>query len=60
MASRVYWKRLEIVATHLQRYIQKHQLQLQRNLTDEQYACVVALLNAVIECLAALPQNPET
>jgi len=60
MANRVYWIGLRLVADELRRYIQRNQLQLQKNLTQPQYDCVVALLNAVIECLGALPtQSPE-
>lgn len=54
---KVYWKGLRLVATQLKSYIQRNQLQLQANLTAPQYACVVALLDAVIECLALLPTD---
>jgi len=57
MATKVYWKGLTIVATLLKNYIQRNQLQLQANLTSDQYTCVLALLDAVITCLAALPKN---
>lgn len=57
MASKVYWKGLILVATLLKSYIQRNQLKLQQNLTAPQYTCVVALLDAVLECLAVLPAN---
>jgi len=57
MGSRVYWIGLRLVATELKRYIQRNQLQLQANLTTPQYQCVVALLDAVLTCLTALPEN---
>jgi hypothetical protein len=58
MASlRVYWITLVVLLKYLRRYITKHQLQLQAHLTAPQYACVVALLNAIVECIAILPTN---
>lgn len=58
MAVKVYWKGLALALRFVQRYIQRNQINLQGNLSTEQYACVVAVLNAVIECLSALPSNP--
>jgi len=55
---KVYWKTLRIVMGSTMRYIQKHQLGLQANLTTEQYACVTDVLQAILSCLALLPQNP--
>jgi len=57
MASKVYWITLELVLNRSRRYIQKHQLQLQQNLTESQYNCVVDVLTAIISCLATLPVN---
>lgn len=57
--DKVYWKQLRVILGITKRYIQKWDLQLQANLTAPQYACVVAILNAIVECLALLPQNPE-
>lgn len=57
MATRVYWKGLILVARALQLYISRNQVNLQKNLTEPQYACVVTLLNAVVECLEVLPVN---
>jgi hypothetical protein len=52
---KVYWIGLRIVADQLRRYIQRNQLNLKSNLTNDQYNCVVALLDAVVTCLATLP-----
>jgi len=57
MASRVYWKTLITVLRTVQRYIQRNQNNLFLNLTTPQYNCVLAVLNAVLECLQALPDN---
>lgn len=60
MASKVYWKGLTLTLDITKRYIQRNQLNLQSNLTTEQYNCVVAVLNAILTCLTALPKNnPE-
>lgn len=53
--DKVYWKQLKIVLGLTKRYIQKWDIQLQGNLTPTQYTCVVAVLTAVVECLALLP-----
>jgi len=55
--SKVYWKTLEIVLNSSRRYIQKHQLQLQANLSSDQYNCVLDVLQAILSCLALLPVN---
>jgi len=55
MTDKVYWKALRLVLGETKRYIQRNQLSLQANLTSPQYDCVVAVLNAVLECLATLP-----
>jgi len=55
--SRVYWIGLETVLDIARRYIQRNQLKLQANLTEPQYNCVLAVLEAIIECLGALPSN---
>ena len=60
MANKVYWKGLTLVLKTVKTYIQKWQNQLQNNLTLEQYNCVVAVLDAVITCLQALPENNPT
>ena len=60
MAHRVYWIGLRIVLGHVKRYIQKWDLQLQQNLTTPQYECAVAVLEATIICLNALPVNTPT
>jgi len=53
--KKVYWIGLRIVTEQLKRYIQRNQLNLSKNLTSDQYACVVALLEAVLTCLSSLP-----
>jgi len=57
MSPRVYWIGLRLVLGTVKRYIQKWDLQLQANLTSPQYECAVAVLEAVIICLNALPTN---
>jgi hypothetical protein len=57
MASKVYWKTLILVLRSTKAYIQRNQNNLFLNLTTPQYDCVVAVLNAVITCLQALPDN---
>lgn len=60
MANKVYWKALRLVLDQAKRYIQKWDLQLKANLTTPQYECIVAVLDAILTCLAALPSNtPE-
>lgn len=60
MTTKVYWKALRLVLGESKRYIQRWEIQLQANLTAPQYACVVAVLDAIIECLQLLPANePE-
>ena len=56
-ARKVYWKGARLVLGATQRYIQRNQNNLQKNLTTEQYNCIVDVLNAVISCLQLLPQN---
>jgi len=57
MAARVYWIGLELTMESTRRYIQKHQLQLQKSLTEDQYACLLDVLQAILSCLALLPVN---
>lgn len=58
MANKVYWKGLQVVLEATKRYIQRNQLKLQVNLDTPAYQCVVAVLDAILTCLAALPANP--
>lgn len=60
MATKVYWKGLTLFLNGSKDYIQRNQLQLQANLTESQYNCVVAVLNAIITCLGSLPKNTPT
>lgn len=57
MASKVYWKSLRLVLHRAEAYIQRWDLQLEENLTGPQWDCVQAVLAAIIECLALLPEN---
>lgn len=57
MASRVWWKGLELTLNATKRYIQKHDIQLSRSLTSDQYNCVRDVLTAIVSCLALLPRN---
>lgn len=57
MAQKVYWKALILVLTTVRHYIQRNQLNLEANLNSQQYQCVVAVLDAVLTCLSALPVN---
>lgn len=54
---KVYWKGLRLALGVAKRYIQRNDLKLQANLTTPQYQCVVAVLDAILTCLEALPQN---
>lgn len=58
--AKVYWIGLGLSLNATRRYIQRNQTRLEANLTEPQYACVVAVLEAILECLAALPTNTET
>lgn len=53
--NKVYWKGLRLVLGRVKRYIQKWDLQLAENLTTPQYQCIVAVLDAILVCLQALP-----
>ena len=59
-ARKVYWKGAELTMNLTKRYLQRNQLRLQANLTEEQYACIVAVINAILTCLDALPSNNPT
>lgn len=56
-ARKVYWKALRLVLGLAKRYIQRNDLGLQNHLTAEQYACVLATLDAILTCLDILPEN---
>lgn len=55
MASRVWYEGLRLVTNQLKRYIERNYLHLQTTLEPGAFTCVVALLDAAIECLANLP-----
>lgn len=60
MPQKVYWIALETTLQVTRRYIQRNQINLQKNLTEAQYNCVIAVLSAILDCLAALPANNPT
>lgn len=60
MAQKVYWKTLILVLRGVQGYIQRNQNNLHITLNTQQYTCLVAVLDAVIECLQVLPVNEPT
>lgn len=57
MSPKVYWISLITTLNLSRRYIQRNQLNLQKNLTPEQYSCVTDVLQAILSCLALLPSN---
>jgi hypothetical protein len=60
MASKVYWKGLELTLHTTKRYIQRWDTQLHSSLTSDQYTCLQSVLAAIVACLNLLPTNtPE-
>jgi hypothetical protein len=59
MASRVYWITARTVMNSTRRYLQRNQLALQANLTEDQYNCIVSVIETILTCLASLP-TPTT
>lgn len=57
MAKKVYWIGLEATLQLTRRYIQRNQINLQKNLTTPQYECLLSVLQAILDCLAILPTN---
>lgn len=57
MGRKVYWISLGTTLNLTRRYIQRNQINLQKNLTTPQFNCVLAVLNAILDCLALLPEN---
>jgi hypothetical protein len=58
MAVKTYKVGLRGVLKLVYRYITKWQQQLQDNMTEGQYTCLIAVLTAVTECLTSLGE-PE-
>lgn len=57
---KVYWKGLRLFLHSTERYIERNDAGLEASLTAPQFACVQAVLAAIIECLNSLPVNtPE-
>lgn len=59
MASRTYEIGLLFILEKLQRYITRWQTKLVVSLTEDQYTCLLAVLNAVTSCLIALGPRPK-
>lgn len=57
MPAKVYYIALATTLEVSRKYIQRNQLKLQANLTTPQYTCVLAVLSAILDCLALLPAN---
>lgn len=61
MASRTYLIGLYLALKATKKYITKWQIPLQAVMTTEQYRCLVAVLDAVNECLPLIvPAPPVT
>lgn len=58
--AKVYWIGLALTMNATRRYIQRNQQRLESNLNEAQYECVVAVLDAILTCLSALPAHEET
>lgn len=56
MAKKEYWPTARLVLGVSKRYIERNALGLQANLTESQWNCIQAVLNAIIECLTTLPK----
>lgn len=56
--AKTYVPTLRIVLAGTHRYISRWQTKLQANLTGPQYTCLVAVLEAIVECLNALGPTP--
>jgi len=60
MASRTYVPQLRIITAILKRYVNKYQVKLQENLSEELYALLLVLLDAADALLIALGEAPIT
>lgn len=60
MATKTYSVGLYMVTYHAYKYIARWLPKLQENLTEEQLACVAALLNALQECLPLIKPSAPT
>jgi len=57
MASRTYVPQLRIITAILKRYVNKYQVKLQENLSEEIYALLLVLLDAADALLIALGEE---
>lgn len=58
MAGRTYVPQLRIVTAILKKYVNKYQVKLQENLSEEVYALLLVLLDAADALLIALGETP--
>lgn len=58
MATRTYLYGLWLVFTTAVKYAKRWQVRLQENMTVQQYACLVAVIEALDECLPLIQPNP--
>lgn len=60
MALRTYLIGLYLAMNTLHRYVTRYQTKLQANMTPTQYTCLVAVLDAINECLPLIvPPDPS-
>jgi hypothetical protein len=57
MSSRTFVPGMRLVLKAAKRYLARWQVELQANLTEAQYTCLVATLAAITECLIALGEE---
>lgn len=61
MSSRkVYWKALRLILKTAADYIQRNQLNLKANVDTPTYECIVSVLDTILICLVALPEDIPT
>jgi hypothetical protein len=56
MAARTYVPGLRFWLNRALRFMQRWQTKLQGQLTTEQYACLTSTIQAVLDCLEAIPE----
>lgn len=55
--ARTYIPQLRFVLKMVERYTTRWQVQLQANLTAGQYNCLIAVIDAITQCLIALGES---
>jgi len=58
MSTRTYLYGLWLVFTAAAKYAKRWQTKLQGNMTTQQYQCLVAVINALDECLPLIQPAP--